>query len=1588
MNLEKDRKKMGKRVELKKKILKKLLMNKLSKKPEDYKSIKSKLLGDSDYKNSDIHEQYYNNDRLQKVLKEKDKEVETRVNQQLSALDEKMSQKFTPVERVVSLEDGLSEISKQYASKKDISVVDKRISSLITNIPKIQNTINLVDSLRKQDLNTIRSELDSKLDKKNVETVEVVAGKNIDVIKKVARNKTTYKISTDRIEQKIIGIGSGIGALRDELNRAGYVKKAGDTMTGDLNFTGKGISTADYVKFNSVYSSPGTEPVGSVYWNTVDGTLNVMLYNGSIVQMGQKLHLYGKASGNIANGELCQFAGAQGDHILIKKAVASEIIANPHYVVGVATHSIANGDCGYVTWFGKVNDIYTKTPANNDDADWLVGDILYFDNTTGQLTKTAPVAPERRITVAAVIKEQTGSSETGKIIVRPTLGTKMSEVEDVNGYAHNTNGQVLVYNNDTSTWNAEHIIPDSSHYTGWDASRDTVALSFSNANRTVTITGNISVYINGIKYTKTNDSLQITDVTGMHYLYYTNVGGTLTLTESVNSFPGFDKCLTVFVYWNAAIGKGLLQDEMHWFGRDQWWHEWAHEGIKTLFANGLAGTYTTSTMNIEAGEFYDEDREHISTTQTTCNVLYKNGLANWEWDDAQAKVAKVTSNKLQYNNGNSLADVPSGSYVAYWIYATSNPNQPIMSIIGQRVDANITDARNNNSPDTLSFGNLPIAEVRLLDRVLYRQTGTSAWAYVETLNLRTASPALNGSYTATAHGALSGLLWATSNHSGTVSTLAGFDSAGSATYYTEANYMLVDGTRPITGDLTVQGDLTVNGDQIIQNVKKVLVEDNLQIINNGETGAGVTMGYAGIAVDRGSLNDYSFFFREDDDLFRVGETIYERDTAQVGGGSTTIKLAATTDHASANFYDGKKIFLVAGTSAGDVRTVAVGGWNNTTKILTVTSAFTATPDNTTEYEILITDNTQAVATREDSPDSGGVPYWNATDSRFDTNANFLYDSAAYQLKVYDPTYTSDQILLRLGNNETWDTAETGRKYSIRMGRFAYDGTRTIDFGYVADTSFGQNPGFFIASGATEIFHLTSAASCNIGSEDSVAALLRLYGAGTGTAEGGEMRLYTSADYDSVLDFYFFDAYQDDLRIGAGASVFATLKDTGRLGINVTAPATMFDVYSSGTAVTQPTNVLKASMTWSPSGAASTQYPTVTQSIMYYDSTSDHSTGYAICNYLYGYNIKAGVTNWVLQDMGLDNQGAGTIVSVRHLSSRGPVNGGGGTITNFYHAVFADVTAANVTNAYGINSTMNLASGKTRYNIYAAGTAYNYLGGNTGIFTTAPASYLAANAQGLVIAGTGGRKDAAQDGTERIPTLKIVDTVTDYGSNTATVAEIRSGIEFYTSETSSPGAGISDAIYVVNENTYNTDLGMAFYTQASTGRAERLRIRGGGNIGVGIAIPTAKFHIYENSTTATSAAGFRIENDGTGDARMGFALTGGAEYSFGIDNSSSDQLVLSASSALGTTDVMKITTAGALYLYSSGDITCNAKVLFNAYAEFDDESAHPADAPYGTVQFYVKGGLLIARFDDGGTIRYKYLNMAGTGVAWVHTTSAP
>jgi len=55
-----------------------------------------------------------------------------------------------------------------------------------------------------------------------------------------------------------------------------------------------------------------------------------------------------------------------------------------------------------------------------------------------------------------------------------------------------------------------------------------------------------------------------------------------------------------------------------------------------------------------------------------------------------------------------------------------------------------------------------------------------------------------------------------------------------------------------TTDVIVTGNLTVLGTQTTLETTDTAIKDNLIILNSGETGAGVTLGNAGIIIDRGT----------------------------------------------------------------------------------------------------------------------------------------------------------------------------------------------------------------------------------------------------------------------------------------------------------------------------------------------------------------------------------------------------------------------------------------------------------------------------------------------------------------------------------------------------------------------------------------------------------------------------------------------------------------------------------------------------------------------------------------------------------------
>ena len=69
-------------------------------------------------------------------------------------------------------------------------------------------------------------------------------------------------------------------------------------------------------------------------------------------------------------------------------------------------------------------------------------------------------------------------------------------------------------------------------------------------------------------------------------------------------------------------------------------------------------------------------------------------------------------------------------------------------------------------------------------------------------------------------------------------------------------------TGPTVGEVLMTGNLVVNGTQTTVNSTDLQINDNIIVLNKGEAGSGVTLGEAGIRIERGSLADVQILFNE------------------------------------------------------------------------------------------------------------------------------------------------------------------------------------------------------------------------------------------------------------------------------------------------------------------------------------------------------------------------------------------------------------------------------------------------------------------------------------------------------------------------------------------------------------------------------------------------------------------------------------------------------------------------------------------------------------------------------------------------------
>jgi hypothetical protein len=291
-----------------------------------------------------------------------------------------------------------------------------------------------------------------------VELNRLVQEASIDAASGSSKSDTSLSLISQLFQDAALGFSASESKSSQALDALERIAQVLDLIASQPAYKDDTFLKGDYIDLP--VSGPHVTQERRIQWNTDDGTIDVGLFNGVVLQVGQETHFYVKntSGATIANGSSVMATGAVGasGKITCAPAVADGTISG-EYMLGVATQDIANNAFGYVTSFGLVRGINTSgTPYGEV---WVDGDLLYFNPTTaGGLTKVAPDAPKLRPPVAIVINASSGGS--GSIFVRMKSGEDLKHLNDV--YAPTpAAGNLLIYDATQKRWESALLTPGS-----------------------------------------------------------------------------------------------------------------------------------------------------------------------------------------------------------------------------------------------------------------------------------------------------------------------------------------------------------------------------------------------------------------------------------------------------------------------------------------------------------------------------------------------------------------------------------------------------------------------------------------------------------------------------------------------------------------------------------------------------------------------------------------------------------------------------------------------------------------------------------------------------------------------------------------------------------------------------------------------------------------------------------------------------------------------------------------------------------------------------------------------------------------------
>jgi len=436
-----------------------------------------------------------------------------------------------------------------------------------------------------------------------------------------------------------------INASGDSASAEFYLSSVSATFLSATSATLVNLTILSAIEFSD---SPvlGVRQVG---WNTDDQTLEIKTSPTTTLQVGQEqvILVENKSGASIANGKVVYVSGTTGGSgkLNIALASASSVDAEAAFILGVATQDIPNNQSGFITTFGKVNDI------NIPNSQFTEGDIVYLSNIPGEFTRNRPAKPSQAwFQLGRVINTSNGGGTNGILFVTIRGSFDVSELHDVASSIPG-NRQVLVWNSASGFYEPNNV----SAISGIENYATTASLNAyettAYARSTYATTGQLTSYA----LTASLDAYETTGYARNTYATTAALGAYETTSYARNTYA------TTGQLTSYALTASLALYETTGYARNTYATTAAYATTASLGAyettSYARNNYSLTSHNHSFSALSGLSDVMVTATPTFAQSLVWNG-SKWSPSSvggaAGAGTPGGSNTQIQYNNGGSF----------------------------------------------------------------------------------------------------------------------------------------------------------------------------------------------------------------------------------------------------------------------------------------------------------------------------------------------------------------------------------------------------------------------------------------------------------------------------------------------------------------------------------------------------------------------------------------------------------------------------------------------------------------------------------------------------------------------------------------------------------------------------------------------------------------------------------------------------------------------------------------------------------------------------------------------------------------------